>query len=405
MKRLQYYIKHILFLLLLPLAGIKAQTLSETVMKARALRETGNSREAVALATGAARLNADARLWLEAAEASQTVNDLSAAIGYFNEACKTSEGSGEYGLARIYALKGDAATSLYHLGRSMSSPYKKTEREVMLDKSFSSIENSPAWRQFWKKQWYTGLEEGISELGFFISSGKTAEARTALDELKRDYPGSDELAYCEARLNLLSGKQADAVRQLTELVAADPGNFRYMKLLAQAQVSSSNPAGASVTYTRLLDMGADDASIYMLRADCYSRTGEYEKALKDIAKYLSLYPGNPDAIRLAGKTEAAAGDNLKAIGYFTRNIELMPGDAQAYADRADSYFIAGSWDFAISDYSMSLDLKPGNSDAYLNMGIALLKKGRKDDACIDFRKALELGNKRAPEYISKNCLR
>ena len=148
------------------------------------------------------------------------------------------------------------------------------------------------------------------------------------------------------------------------------------RLLARAQTLTGNPAGASDTYTQLLSSGVADAEILILRAECYRKTGENDKALKDIEKYLDLYPENKDALSLAGKIEAVSGDNLKALDYFSRNLKLHPNDPECYVDRANSYFVSRSWDWAIKDYSMSLDLSPANSDAWLNKGIALLNTAR-----------------------------
>jgi Flp pilus assembly protein TadD len=54
---------------------------------------------------------------------------------------------------------------------------------------------------------------------------------------------------------------------------------------------------------------------------------------------------------------------------------------------------------------MSLDLRPDNPEAWLSKGIALLNAGKPLDACHDFRRSLALGNKRAAEYINKNCIK
>ena len=115
----------------------------------------------------------------------------------------------------------------------------------------------------------------------------------------------------------------------------------------------------------------------ILRAECYRKTGETDKALNDIARYLDLYPGNKKALSFAGKVESASGDNLKALEYFSENLKLHPNDPECYIDRANSYFVSKSWDWAIKDYSMSLDLEPGNSDAWLNKGISFLTQERR----------------------------
>jgi tetratricopeptide (TPR) repeat protein len=108
---------------------------------------------------------------------------------------------------------------------------------------------------------------------------------------------------------------------------------------------------------------------------------------------------------MAGKAESVSGNNLNALKYFSENLKLHPNDSECYVDRADSYFISKSWDWAIKDYTMSLDLDPGNSDVWLNKGISLLNTGKTDDACHDFRKSFSMGNKRASEYISRNCIK
>ena len=94
--------------------------------------------------------------------------------------------------------------------------------------------------------------------------------------------------------------------------------------------------------------------LLILRADCYRKTGETDKALTDIEKYLEIYPDNKAALSLAGKVEAISGDNLKALEYFSKNLKLHPNDPECYIDRANSYFVSKSWDLAINDYSMSL---------------------------------------------------
>ena len=143
----------------------------------------------------------------------------------------------------------------------------------------------------------------------------------------------------------------------------------------------------------------------MLRADCYRKTGETDKALRDVRKYLEIYPENRSAISMAGKLESNSGDNLKALEYYSKNLKLHPNDPECYVDRANSYFISKTWDLAISDYSMSLDLKPTNSDVWLNKGIALLNSGKVEDACHDFRISFRQGNKRVADYISRNCIK
>lgn len=385
--------------------SVSGQEPADYLMKARALASEGKTDAALSELSGAILSMNDHRLYLERAEVNILKGDYSAAINDFNEANKITPFSGEYGLSRIYSLKGDARTSLYHLEMNINSTFRKSEKEIMLDPAFGTIENKPEWRLFWRKDRYSELERKVSEIEFYTSSGKSDESQQLLLDLKSTYGNSDETAYAETLVDLSTGKTTEAVRILTALNEANPGNEKFLRTLAKAQESASNPAGASVTYSKIIDLGIADAGLLVSRSECYRKTGENEKALADIEKYLGFYPGNKTALSLAGKVEAVSGDNLKAIEFFSKNLELHPNDADCYVDRGNSYLVSKSWKWAILDYSMSLDLKPGNSDVWLNKGIALLSSGNREDACHDFRKSLSLGNRKASEYISRNCIK
>jgi len=395
----------ILFWILISIGTVHGQQTVDYILKARALIQAGKSDQAIILLSGVINVTRDSRLYTERAEANILEGDYSGAIGDYNEADKISPALGEYGLSRVYALKGDAATSLYHLEMNLNSAYKKGEKEIMLDPAYGAIENRQEWRQFWKKDWYTGTERSISEIEYYISAGKLDESKAVFSELKKSYDSNDDIIYAEALINLASGSYAQAIKIVSGLTTTNPGNEKYLRILAKAQTGASNPAGASSTYSQLLTSGVADARLLILRAECYRKTGETDKAITDIDKYLEFYPDDNSALSLAGKVEAISGDNLKALEYFSKNLKLHPNDPECYIDRANSYFVSKSWDLAINDYSMSLDLKPQDSDVWLNKGIALLNSGKVDDACHDFRMSFRLGNKRVTDYLSRNCIK
>jgi len=395
----------ILFWVLLSAGTIYGQQTVESILKARALTEAGKPDQAINLLSVVIKGTGDSRLYTERAEANILKGDYSSAISDFNEANRISPFSGEYGLSRIYALKGDAATALYHLEMNLNSPFKKGEKEILLDPAFGTIENRQEWRQFWKKEWYSITERSISEIEYYISAGNLDESKSVLTELKKSFDSNDDILYAEALINLASGNYSQVIKVISGITTSNPVNEKYLRILAKAQIGASNPAGASSTYSQLLSSGVADAGLFMLRAECYRKTGENDKALADIDKYLEIYPENRAALSLAGKVEAISGDNLKALEYFSKNLKLHPNDPECYIDRANSYFASKTWDLAIKDYSMSLDLKPGNSDTWLNKGISLLNSGKVEDACHDFRISFRLGNKRVTDYISRNCIK
>jgi len=380
------------------------QSVLDYLLQAKAFSSSGRPEQSVLILTEALAKEKDSRLLLERAEAFILKGDYSGAIADYNSANDLSAQSGEFGLAKVYAVKGDASTSLYHLGMHLESVYKKSEKEIMLDPSFGKIENSPEWRQFWKGDWYNSAERNRSEIEFLTSLKKIEDSRGILTEMKRKYPDSDETLYSEALINMASGKYSEAVANVIKLTGSDPLNAKYLRLLARGQEGQLNYAGASDTYTKLIESGVADASLLLSRAQCYRKTRETDKAKRDIERFLEFYPEDKSAISMAGKVEAESGDNLKALEYFSKNLKLHPNDADCYIDRANSYFASKSWEWAADDYSMSLDLKPDNQDAWLNKGISLLSTGNIKDACHDFKRSYSLGNQKASSYLSKNCI-
>ena len=395
----------ILFWILLGAVTVYGQQTIDYILKARAFSEVGKPEQAITLLNRAISETKESRLFFERAEANILKGDYSAAISDYNEADKLTSSSGEYGLARIYALKGDARTALYHLELSMNSPFKKSEKQILLDPAFSTIDNRQEWRQFWKREWYSKAEKSISEIEYYVSVGKIDDARDLVTDLKKSFDDNPDILYAESVVNVATGKYSEAIKILSGLSSTNPGNEKYLRLTAKAQTGASDPAGASTTYSQLLASGVADAELLILRADCYRKTGETDKAMGDVRKYLEIYPENRTALSMAGKLESSSGDNLQALEYYSKNLKLHPNDPQCYVDRANSYFISKSWDLAINDYSMSLDLKPANSDVWLNKGIALLNSGKVEDACHDFRISFRQGNKRVADYISRNCIK
>jgi tetratricopeptide (TPR) repeat protein len=391
------------FLIFTGFAG--AQQPADYLIKARALTGSGKAREAIDLLSHGLTKIQDFRFFLERAEAYMSEGDYIKASDDFNTASSLAPFSGEYGISRIFALKRDAVNSLKHLENCISSEYKKSEKEIMLDPAFSLIENSPEWRQFWKKERYSLAERKISEIEYYVSTGKVDDASSSLDELAKAYPQDPATDYARSLVFFSRGKYNESIALLSHLPEKDRLSEACLRLMARAQSASANPSGASKSYSDLIENGVIDATLYLSRAECYSKTGETEKAIKDVSKFLEFFPENKKAISFAGRLEAQAGDNFKAIDYFTENIKLHPGDPECYIDRGNAFYVSKTWDSAINDYAMALDIQPSNPDAWLNKGNALISLGKTTDACHDFRVAMTLGNKKAANLISRYCIK
>ena len=203
----------LIFIIILVTSVANCQNTTDVILKAKALVASGHNTDAINLLDKAIASETDYRFHIQKAELCLVSRDYSGAIMNFNQANKLEEHSGDFGLAKVYALKGDAATSLYHLGMHMNSKYKLSEKDIMLEPAFGIIENRAEWRQFWKKDWYTLAERRRSEIEFLTSVNKIDDAKEIFSELKREYPDSEETLYAETLINIASKKYNEADRK------------------------------------------------------------------------------------------------------------------------------------------------------------------------------------------------
>jgi len=108
----------------------------------------------------------------------------------------------------------------------------------------------------------------------------------------------------------------------------------------------------------LFAASSDDAEAYYGRGFAYLGKDQFDMAMKDINKAISLKPDLADAYNARGLT----------------------------------YVMKGQSDMAIDDINKVISLKPDYADAYSVRGYAYAKKGQNNRALADYKKSCELGN-------------
>ena len=122
---------------------ITGQAAFDCLLKAKALSEEGKNDQAISILSSALEISKEGRLFAERANAELNLGNYKEAISDYTSASRFDNLSGEYGLARTYALMGDAANSTLHLEKNIKSAFRKSEKEIMLDPAFGKIESKP----------------------------------------------------------------------------------------------------------------------------------------------------------------------------------------------------------------------------------------------------------------------
>jgi predicted Zn-dependent protease len=395
----------VILIIILASQLIAGQGRYEEMLRAVALSADGNNDEAASVLTGLINAAPDTELLLLRGDVYLNSGKMKEAKSDFMAAESTNQGSGLYGLARCAAAVGDARAAVSYLEAHLKSPYRKSEPEIMLDKSFGSIQSSPEWKNLWKKDWYKGYERKSWEIDHYLKIGKTDLAEEVWRELSATYSDMPVTDYCYARILTARGLYRDATALLTPLTIKPDAPVPYLTALAEAQAGEGSYYAAAMVYGRLIDAEYPDPQLYLKRAALLVKAGDRDAAKDDLETYLGLNPENSEALGLIGKTYAEEGAIYEALPYLNMNIEKHPGEATAFSIRGDAWLAARTWDKAAEDYTMSLDLNPENAAVNLNLGIALINSGKTEDACHYLRKAKEQGNKDATKYLSKYCIR
>lgn len=395
----------VLLIIVLASQLIAGQGRYEEMLRAVALSAGGNSNEAAGVLTGLINAAPGPDLLLLRGDAYLTSGKVKEAKSDFMAAESIKQGSGLYGLARCAAAGGEAKAAVSYLEAHLKSQFRKSEPEIMLDKSFGSIQASPEWKSLWKKDWYKGYERKSWEIDHYLKIGKTDLAGEVYRELSAVYPDMPVTDYCNARILTARGLYRDAAALLTPLTIMPDAPASYLTALAEAQAGEGSFYAAAMAYGRLIDAEYPDPQLYLKRAAMLVKAGDRDAAKGDLETYLGLDPENSEALGLIGKTYAEEGAIYEALPYLNMNIEKHPGEAMAFSIRGDAWLAARTWDKAAEDYTMSLDLDPENASVNLNLGIALINSGKTEDACHYLRKAKEQGNKDATKYLSKYCIR
>lgn len=141
-----------------------------------------------------------------------------------------------------------------------------------------------------------------------------------------------------------------------------------------------------------------------MRAEYYGELGEFDKALADFEKVISLMPV-ADAYLGRGCMYMKMGDLTTALGEFNRAIAMEPGNAMAYSNRGAAYSKLEDMEKALANYDLAIQHNPTYATAYANRAFAYYKVGRYADGVADCNRALELKPDQANTHNNRGLCR
>ena len=124
--------------------------------------------------------------------------------------------------------------------------------------------------------------------------------------------------------------------------------------------------------------------------DVYEDQGEFQQAITEYTKSLSIARDDPKTILNYAAALQQTGDKSQAEVQYRRVMELLPRDSTAYADLESLYIEEGRLDDAIAMYKLAISVNPNDANAYFNMGVMFQQRGQDREALAFYRKVLQL---------------
>jgi protein O-mannosyl-transferase len=128
---------------------------------------------------------------------------------------------------------------------------------------------------------------------------------------------------------------------------------------------------------------------------------QYDSALADLERAVKLRPSGAGAWNGLGVIHFAQGAHEKALEEFSRAIELYPDYAEAYLNRANLLSLMRRFDRAIPDYDAYLAREPANGQAYYWRGLARSQRDDLVGAVRDYDAAIALSPRLGEAYLAR----
>jgi len=123
-----------------------------------------------------------------------------------------------------------------------------------------------------------------------------------------------------------------------------------------------------------------DTVLLTRRGETWFRLREYDRAIDDFTRAITLDPASDEAYFGRGMAYGRNGEIEKGIADLGSYIDRNPGSTLAYTKRGVRYLWLGDLVRADADLRQAVTLDPRNAEAHDDLGVVHAQRGEYDDA-------------------------
>ena len=225
-----------------------------------------------------------------------------------------------------------------------------------------------------------------------VMSGRIAEARAMLEELKAQYPDAVSLQVLEGNLLAIEGRTDEAIEVYQALYAEAPDTLIIVERLHQLLLGAGRTDAADALLAEVLERQPEARSLRLLKALQLEREDDPDGAIaiyevlyaentgdavvaNNLASLLSVYRDDPDSIERA----------------YVLARRLTGTQVPAFLDTLGWVQVRREeYDQAISNLQAAARGLPANPTVAFNLGLAYAAAGRTDAARDEIQRGLDM---------------
>jgi len=150
-----------------------------------------------------------------------------------------------------------------------------------------------------------------------------------------------------------------------------------------------------------INKNAGNPTAYVNRGNAFKKIGDFEKALSDYSKGISLNNNIPDAYYNRGLIYIDMANYDAAINDFKKALKINPIFLQALIQLGNAYYYKGNFEFSLKTFEQVLKYDSTQSAAYTGIANVYFSLGKKEEAMSLYNKALQLNPNDADTYYNK----
>jgi tetratricopeptide (TPR) repeat protein/S1-C subfamily serine protease len=275
-----------------------------------------------------------------------------------------------------------------YLLRSMSYAYQKdykqaledSDRVISLDRNNPLVYQTRAIIYSGQKDYKQAIEYLTKAIAIDSKNGDNYQHRAGIYKLNNENPLA--LTDCNRAIEL------------------NPKNPYAYHIRAEIYRSLKDKNKALADFKEAIRLTNPVSSIdYINRSGIYSGIKEYQKAVEELTKAISISPNNEPAYVARGQIFVMQGKQTEALADFNQAINLNSNNAKSYLDRGQLLLtFKDRHQAALADFNKAIALKPNDVEAYPIRGNYFNSQGQYQLALNDFDRAININPNNAESY-------